>query len=94
MNPFKILNIGAGASKKEIIQAVALAMREKKYSGLELARAQKMLLDPASGAAQEFLHCLDTRSLRDRLAVKRPDGLDRPDIPGCRAFRFLTGKHE
>ena len=33
MNPFKILNIGAGASKKEIIQAVALAMREKKYSG-------------------------------------------------------------
>ena len=92
MNPFKILNIGAGASKKEIIQAVALAMREKKYSGLELARAQKMLLDPASGAAQEFLHCIDTRSLRDRLAMKRPDGLDRPDISGLSRLSIFDGE--
>lgn len=82
MNPFKTLNIGAGASKKEIIQAVALAMREKKYAGRELAQAQKMLLDPASRAAQEFLHCIDMGPLRDRCAVKKPDGLDRPDISG------------
>ncbi len=54
MNPFKILNIGAGASKKEIIQAVALAMRQKKYAGRELAQAQKMLLEPASRAPRSF----------------------------------------
>ncbi len=82
MNPFKILNIGAGASKKEIIQAVALAMREKKYAGRELAQAQKMLLEPASAAAQEFLHCIDVGPLRDRYAVKKPNGLDRPDVSG------------
>jgi len=82
MNPFKILNIDAGASKREIIQAVALAMREKKYSGRELARTQKMLLDPVSGAAQAFLNCIDIRPLKDRLVVKKPDGFDRPDISG------------
>ena len=82
MNPFKILNIGAGASKKEIIQAVALAMQQKKYSGRELALAQKMLLDPVSGAAQAFLHCIDIGPLKERLAVKKPAGLDRPDLSG------------
>ena len=71
MNPFKILNLGAGASKKEIIQAVALAMREKKYSGRELARAQKMLLDPVSGAAQEFLHCIDITPLKGPICRKK-----------------------
>lgn len=82
MNPFKILNIAAGASKKEIIQAVARAMREKKYSGRELAQAQKMLLEPASRVAQEFLHCIDIGPLKDQFVVKKPDGLDRPDISG------------
>ncbi len=82
MNPFKILNIGAGASKKEIIQSVALAMREKRYSGKELARAQKMLLDPVSGAVQEFLHCIDLSPHKKRFPVKRPEGLDKADIAG------------
>jgi hypothetical protein len=92
MNPFKILNIGAGASKKEIIQAVALAMREKKYSGRELARAQKMLLDPVSGAAQAFLHCIDIHPLKDRLVVKKPAGLDRPDISGLSRLSIFDGE--
>ena len=82
MNPFKILNIGAGASQKEIIQAVALAMREKKYSAKELALAQKMLLDSASGAAQEFIHCIDLSPFKKRFAVKRPKGLGAADIAG------------
>ena len=92
MNPFKILNIGAGASKKEIIQAVALAMREKKYSGRELARAQKMLLDPVSGAAQAFLHCIDIHPLKDRLVAKKPAGLDRPDISELSRLSVFDGE--
>jgi hypothetical protein len=92
MNPFKILNIDAGSSKKEIIQAVALAMREKKYAGRELAQAQKMLLEPASGAAQEFLHCIDVGPLRDRWAVKKPDGLVRPDISGLSRLSIFDEK--
>ena len=82
MNPFNILNICPGASQKEIIQAVALAMRERKYSAKVLADAQKMLLDPASRAAQEFIHCIDLSYLKNRFAIKRPDGLDLPDIAG------------
>ena len=82
MNPFNILNIGAGASQKEIIQAVALAMRERKYSAKELADAQKMLLDPASRAAQEFIHCIDLSSSKKGFGVKRPKGLDSADIAG------------
>ena len=64
MNPYKILNVGADATQKEIIQAVGRAMREKRYSGRELAQAQKMLLDPVSGAAQRFLHAVDWSNVR------------------------------
>ncbi|MBW2613079.1 MAG: hypothetical protein JRE12_12095 [Deltaproteobacteria bacterium] len=80
MNPFKILSIGFNASKKEIIQASARAMREKKYSGLKLAQAQKMLLDPVSRAVQEFLYCFDAAPFKNRLSLKRPGGLNRTDI--------------
>jgi hypothetical protein len=80
MNPFKILAVDSNASKKEIIQASARAMREKKYSGRELAQAQKMLLDPVSRTVQEFLYCLDVAPLKERLSIKRPEGLDRTDI--------------
>ncbi len=82
MNPFKILNIGPGASKKEIIQAAARAMREKEFTGREIAQAQKMLIEPASRAAQAFLHCIDVNPLKDRIVVKKPDGLGRPDSSG------------
>jgi len=68
MNPYKILNVDADVTKKEIIQAVTRAMREKRYSGRELAQAQKMLLDPISGAAQRFLHCVDLSGVRPPLA--------------------------
>ncbi len=90
MNPFKVLAIGSNASKKEIIQASARAMREKKYSGRELAQAQKMLLDPVSRAAQEFLHCLDIAPLKDRLSIKRPEGLDRMDITKLSRLSFFN----
>ena len=82
MNPFKILNIGPDASKKKIIQAVARAMREKKIDGRQIAQAQKMLIEPASRATQAFLYCLDVNPIKDRIVVKKPDGLGRPDIAG------------
>lgn len=67
MNPYKILNVAADVTKKEIIQAVTRAMREKRYSGRELAQAQKLLLDPISGAAQRFLHRVNLSSVRQPL---------------------------
>lgn len=77
MNPFKMLNIDPDASKQEIIRAVALGMRERKYSAHELAQAQKLLLDPVSASVQTFLHCIDLDPLKAQVEVKRPDNVDR-----------------
>jgi hypothetical protein len=70
MNPFKVLNINKHASSREIIQAAALSMRDKKYSVKEIAQAQKMLLDPVSRACQEFLHFIDLSDTKSGLIQK------------------------
>lgn len=77
MNPFKMLNIDPDATKQEIIRAVALGMRERKYSAHELAQAQKLLLDPVSASVQTFLHCIDQDPLKAQVEVKRPGNVDR-----------------
>jgi len=41
MNPYKILDIDRSADKKAIIQAAALALRERRFSAKEVAIAQK-----------------------------------------------------
>ncbi len=48
-------------------------MREKKYDVREVAAAQKELIDPISGAAQEFLQFIDLKSLRGRLDLTRSE---------------------
>ncbi len=70
MNPFKLLNINRHALNKEIIQAAALGMREKKYSAREIAQAQKMLLDPVTRACQEFLYFVDLTDAKERLVQR------------------------
>ncbi len=64
-NPFEILDIHAGVGKGEILAAVARAMRERKRPLQQIARAQKMLLDPVSFAAHAFVHCIETSSQVD-----------------------------
>ncbi len=73
MNPFKVLNIDQKASKSEIIQAVAVAMRERKYTAQDLASAQKMLFDPVSKAVNEFLHFIDLNTLKQQTDLKSSD---------------------
>ena len=53
-NPYTVLNIAQGASNKEILQAVAHAMRLRKYSTREIAEAQRVLMKPASRLAADF----------------------------------------
>ncbi len=83
MNPFKILKIGHGASKPEIIRAAALAMREKKFSGRDVALAQKCLMNPISRITCEFTYLFDTKPLRDRLDPVPPKMPSAPDIKYC-----------
>ncbi|MCF8039678.1 MAG: hypothetical protein K9K79_10210 [Desulfohalobiaceae bacterium] len=62
MDPYKILEVEPGADSREIVQAAALALRKRRYTGHEIALAQKELLDPVKRAAHAFLYCLDSEA--------------------------------
>ena len=67
MNPYKVLSVDKNVSNKEVIQAVALAMRARKYSTKEIAQAQQMLLDPVNRACHEFLYVVDLDNAKRNL---------------------------
>ncbi len=73
MNPYKILNIDYRATKREILEAAALAMRERKFSGREVAVAQKELLDPISKGVHDFLNFINVKSLKEKLDLARSE---------------------
>lgn len=72
MNPYKILNIDYHADKREIIEAAALAMREKKFSVQEVAIAQKEIMNPIIRAAHDFLQFIDVKPLQKQLIPSKP----------------------
>lgn len=59
MDPFQILGLQPGAKNKDIVQAAAQALRQRQFSGHEIARAQKELLNPIKREAYAFLHLLE-----------------------------------
>ena len=86
MNPYKILNIDYHASQREIIQAAALALRERIFSSREVAVAQKELLDPITRAAHTFLHFIDVKPLQERLPLTRLKVWSVPDLKRLSIF--------
>jgi hypothetical protein len=73
MNPYKVLGIDHRATKREILQATARALRERKYSGREIAQAQKELMDPVGKAVHDFIHYIDVKPLLERVVMVRPE---------------------
>jgi hypothetical protein len=73
MNPYKVLGIGQCTTKREILQATALALRERKYSGREIAEAQKELMDPVSKVVHDFIHFIDVKPLLERVVLVYPE---------------------
>jgi len=69
MNPYKVLSLNKNATKQEIIQAVTLAMRERKHTSKDLAVAQKKLMDAVSNGAEKFVSFIDVTPFLDRLKV-------------------------
>lgn len=67
MNPYAVLGIDKDTSNKEIIQAAALAMRQRRHDAKTIAQAQKNLLDPVSRACQAFIHFIDFKDTQKRL---------------------------
>jgi len=81
MNPYKVLNIDHRATKREILAAAALALRERKYSGREIAEAQKELMDPISKAVYDFIEFIDLEPLEERLPTMiRPTSGTLPEL--------------
>ena len=58
-NPFTLLGVDKTASKKEILQQVTAAMRSRQYDVKHIAKAQKLLFNSVTRAAEEFKHFLD-----------------------------------
>ena len=86
MNPYKILDIDRFSDRKAIMQAAALALRERKFSAREVAMAQKELLDPVSRAAHNFLQFIDLRPLRKPAP---PHGCGTPDISSLKRLSIF-----
>ena len=77
MTPHDLLEVPRGASKAEVLKAVAKALRERKHSAKDIALAQKALLDPVKAAAEHF-NDLDFATLLRQLDAAPPDEFD-PD---------------
>lgn len=60
IDPFAVLGVKTTASKSEILAAVAVALRTRRFDSRLIAEAQKELFDPVSRAAAEFRHGIDT----------------------------------
>jgi hypothetical protein len=54
-NPYDVLVISQGASNAEITKAFALAMKLKKYSPDEIAKARKSLMNPKERIIADYL---------------------------------------
>lgn len=80
MNPYQVLNLRRGSTGRDAVQAVAAALKERKYSSREIALAQRALLDPVSRGVQEFLNFIE---------LERPRKEPGPEVrPECR-LRYL-----
>ena len=53
-NPYTVLGVSQDATNQEIIKAVAVAMRSRKYSIREIAEARAILSKPSSRLAADF----------------------------------------
>ena len=63
MNPYEVLAIHHDATPRDIVQAAALALRERKFSAKEVAEARKQLMDPDARMILDFVYYVDIESL-------------------------------
>lgn len=69
IDPFTVLSVDRGASKKEILQQAAQVLRERRlHNARTVAEAQKMLFSPMDRAEAEFIHCQNS----DFMEISQP----------------------
>jgi hypothetical protein len=77
MNPYEVLQVQPQAGPKEIMQAAALALRQRRYAAREIAEAQKQLMDPKQRPVLDFIYSVDLSPL---LHPPSPQGLSLFDV--------------
>lgn len=99
MNSYAVLGIDKDASNKDIIQATALAMRQRRHDARTIAQAQKKLLDPVSRACQAFIYFFDFEDAKKRLGLELDEILaSNEKTEGCDCFgasclKIFDGHH-
>jgi curved DNA-binding protein CbpA len=63
MNPYEVLQVQPQAGPKEIIQASALALRQRRYTAREIAEARQQLMDPDKRFILDFIYSVDLSPL-------------------------------
>jgi hypothetical protein len=63
MNPYKVLNITPTATPRDIVQASAQALRDKKHSARDIAEARQQLMNPAAKLILDFVYSVDLEPL-------------------------------
>lgn len=75
-NPYDVLEISSGASKKEIMTAFTQAMKRKKYSTSLIAEARKKLSNPQERLKADYLR--PTLPIAQRFKRKSYSELEKP----------------
>ena len=86
INPFEVLDLKDDCSKSEVMKAVALAMKKKKYSLKEIMIAQKMLLNDSRRVLFEFLSSFNLDALFE---VERNKKMDLESVSKVRDLKYL-----
>ena len=85
-NPFTLLSVDRTASKKNILQQVAVTMRSRQYDAKSIAEAQKILFNSVTRAAEEFKYFLDIEHCIGAFQPEEITTADAPDIELLDAF--------
>jgi hypothetical protein len=64
-NPYDILDVSPDTPMKEIPQAFAMAMKQRKYPASAIAKARKLLMNPKERIIADYLRPILSKDIRD-----------------------------
>ena len=79
-NPFAILAVDRAATKRDILRAVAVALREGVHDARVIAEAQKTLFHPVARGAAEFEYILDASDCTGSFSPEPARDGDQPEL--------------
>lgn len=81
MNPYDVLELEPGAANASVIQAVARALKARRFEPKTIAEAQKALLDPGQRPLADFMRPAIPRPRRFVPPAEEPAAVALPNWP-------------